>query len=618
MNTSVSPVAKQATSIDEVIDSGNRPTGQNGRPIPSRIPSHNEQKLTEKDRFPWLKDEFDKLATTGVLGDPTGRPAAAYMRVSSTGQAEEGRSGLPRQMEHIHEKALETHLYIPWEYVFFDDHSGFNFEDRPGLQELFDLVHTTPGFAYVVIEYLDRLSRNADWHQGYLIEQLQKAGQTIVWWRPYNSRIERAVFGAISQDGMEQAIERMKEGTRRKAESGRVTAKTRSYGFVFVDSQGRGVEDPESNWRKDTHYAHHPEEAPIVKRIYEELVREGKTLYQIAEEFNAEGIKAHIRAKYWHTGTLSQLVRDQIYKGEFYANKRTFEKRWNEEKGKFTLHQVKKPRSEWILVPVPPIVESELWDSAQEMLKINNRRSNRNSGRKWLLTGFLTCACCGYRLTSSRSRHNGGWAPAYYCVGRTQGKMRREEIGCKNPLIKASELEPAVWKVITEIVYNPDLVIKVLEEKYSTEKFDEKQRQLEYIEEQVQAQQQELERWNQAYGAGYLNLTEWGEKKLVIQQELEKLELAKAKKRAQLDQKDDLERQKQIVLTELTALREKDFDESGDLPFETKRKIVALLVDDIVVNGNERIFELHGVIRATRCYGDDFTLESNLSPPPDR
>jgi len=64
---------------------------------------------------------------------------------------------------------------------------------------------------------------------------LQEAGQSLVWWKPYHSRIERAVFGAISQDGMEQAIERMKAGTLKKAESGRVTAKSRAYGYVFME-----------------------------------------------------------------------------------------------------------------------------------------------------------------------------------------------------------------------------------------------------------------------------------------------------------------------------------------------------------------------------------------------
>jgi site-specific DNA recombinase len=410
---------------------------------------------------------------------------------------------------------------------------------------------------------------------------------------------------------MEQAIERMKAGTRKKAESGRVTAKSRAYGYVFVDSQGRGVDDPASEWRKDTHYAIHPEEAAVVKRVFEDLVHNGKSLYEIADDLNTEGIKAHHRAKYWHTGTLSPMVRNPLYKGEFYANQRAKEKRWNSEKQKFTLHQVKRPRREWILVPVPAIVEPELWEAAQEVLKINRRRSTRNASHEWLLTGFLRCANCGYRLTSSRSGQRGrgqGRVLAYYCVSRTQPKSIRETIGCDTPTIRASELEPAVWKAITEVICDPDLVIQGLEEKYSSEKHAEKAKRLASIEKQMQAKEDELERWNQAYAAGYLGLKEWGEKKLAVEQGLAGLNRAAEEIRRELTHKDDLERQTRIVLTELASLRELELGKEGDLPFKIKRKIIGLLVDDIVVNGKDRTFELRGVIRATRSYGQDFEL----------
>ena len=78
------------------------------------------KEVAERDKFPWLKDEFDRLVSEGVLGDPHGEPGGAYLRVSSGGQAEEGRSGLPRQLEHIREKAIEIRLCIPWEHLFFE------------------------------------------------------------------------------------------------------------------------------------------------------------------------------------------------------------------------------------------------------------------------------------------------------------------------------------------------------------------------------------------------------------------------------------------------------------------------------------------------------------------
>ena len=39
--------------------------------------------------------------------------------------------------------------------------------------------------------------------------------------------------------------------------------------------------------------------------MFEDLVHNGKSLYEIADDLNTEGVKAHQRAKYWHTGTLA-------------------------------------------------------------------------------------------------------------------------------------------------------------------------------------------------------------------------------------------------------------------------------------------------------------------------
>src|SRR5258708_39209155 len=88
------------------------------------------------------------------------------------------------------------------------------------------------------MEFLDRLSRNADWHQGFLLDEMKKHGIEPVFWKPFSSRVERAVMGAVAQDAMELSLMRMIEGQRAKARSGRVTAKTLSYGYIFVDSNG--------------------------------------------------------------------------------------------------------------------------------------------------------------------------------------------------------------------------------------------------------------------------------------------------------------------------------------------------------------------------------------------
>ena len=84
----------------------------------------------------FFKDVFDELAINGHIGDPNGKPAYAYLRVSSSEQAEDGRSGLPRQIRHVHDISLKQGLKIAWDRVFADDHTGFEFRDRPSLSLL--------------------------------------------------------------------------------------------------------------------------------------------------------------------------------------------------------------------------------------------------------------------------------------------------------------------------------------------------------------------------------------------------------------------------------------------------------------------------------------------------
>ncbi|MBK8027811.1 MAG: recombinase family protein [Chloroflexi bacterium] len=148
----------------------------------------------------FFKPGFDDLATDGYLGDPNGRLAYAYIRVSGDDQAEDGRSGLPRQIQHIHEAARERKLRIAWDLVYADDASGFEFESRPELSKLRrEFKSSSHRASAVVIEHIDRLSRNADWHQGFLIDEMKQHGISVVFWKAYSSRVERAVMGAVAQ-----------------------------------------------------------------------------------------------------------------------------------------------------------------------------------------------------------------------------------------------------------------------------------------------------------------------------------------------------------------------------------------------------------------------------------
>ncbi|HRJ41726.1 MAG TPA: recombinase family protein [Caldilineaceae bacterium] len=177
-----------------------------------------------------------------VLGNPQGEKAYGYTRVSSAGQAEEGASGLPRQIEHVHKAAIRDNLYIPVDLLYVDDgYSGFEFVERPALTRLRYDMRTKKQASHLVVEEIDRLSRNADWHQGFLLNEFTRQKVKVHFYNEPGSEIERYLRGYMAQESMRKELERMQLGRVYKAMDGRVTAVRSAYGY--------DISDP-----KDSHY----------------------------------------------------------------------------------------------------------------------------------------------------------------------------------------------------------------------------------------------------------------------------------------------------------------------------------------------------------------------------
>jgi len=415
----------------------------------------------------FIKTEFDALAINDTLGHPNGDLAFGYLRVSSSGQADEGRSGLPRQIQHVHEAALNHRLKIPWEFLYADDDSGFEFTDRPDLSRLRQDNRLNERQAHaVVMEHLDRLSRNADWHQGYLLDEMKQFGIQAVFWKQFSSRIERVVMGAVAQDGMEQAKQRMAQGSIHKARSGRVTAKTPAYGYKLVDSLGN--EGPTA--KKDTHYGIREEEAEVVRYIFRKVL-EGYPLRRIAIMLEGR-YPSPKRFTHWEPKMIELIVKRTVYKGEFIAH-RSIEVKipansnpssLTESVGKTVSRKIQCPQEEWIVVPVPAIVSLEDWEGANEI--IANNKGRQEAIAPFLLTGLITCATCGYRYIGRlkkdrRGRNNIEYIfTNYRCSARgSRGRAVSEKIGCNQKQISTRILDHSVWSVIYEVLLYPDIMI---------------------------------------------------------------------------------------------------------------------------------------------------------------
>jgi len=555
-----------------------------------------------------LRAELAKHAVDGYLGDPQGTDAYAYLRASSERQVEEG-SSFPRQHENIHKAAKRDKLRIPFDLIFFDDgFTGFEFEHRPNLLKLRHEIATRPQARHLVIEDIDRLSRNADWQQGFLLEEFARHKIEVHFFINPGSQLERYVRGYIAQEGMKKDIERMRMGSIYKAMDGRVTARRPRYGYIITDP-------------KDSHYELHPQESKVVRAIYEKVIYQGMTAKAVSKWLNDTHIPTRFQNGLWDAATVTKLIKSTVYKGEFYANRYIQMKT-----GKFTPQgrpartTEKRPESEWIKVPVPAIVTPEEWDLAQECLQKNSKRALRNGKmRGWLLQGILKCGLCkkyAFRAIVKRGQRAKKEHRYYICNSRHAERPRVEGTSCRSPYVRAEDLERKVWEKVEEVIYNPAVIIQRLEERSTEAQAMGIQGQVDYINQQLSKLAKERTKYEAAYNRDIYTLDEFEEKMKDLQEKVQTLELARSKLQAKLSETNSIEEQKNVVLSVLKRIRQEVEDARKqqrlpqEIPFELKRKILTLLVDTIWVNSVERTFTIEGEIKGTYAIDDSDDTDS--------
>ncbi len=549
----------------------------------------------------FFKDVFDALATDGFVGDPTGKLAYCYLRVSSAGQADEGRSGLPRQILHVHEAAAMQGLKIPWELVFADDHTGFEFKDRPELSRLRSEYKRTQRQAHaVVMEYLDRLSRNADWHQGFLLEEIRQYGLEVVFWKAFTSRIERAVMGAISQEGMEQAKQRMAEGNIFKAKDGRVTARVAAYGYRLVDSQGREGEQAKT----DSHYAIDPEQAEVIRTMYTKVGIEGWSTRKVAT-YLEDHFPPPKNAAHWEATLVAILLRKPLYKGEFIAH-RHYEAKvpstmtGPDEPVRLVKRKVQRPQEEWIRVPVPAIVSAELWEMANQMLAKNAQTGRRNAKKPFLLTGLIRCASCGFSVIGNHRervrKHDVGEVRTYRCSSRANRiPYIVQEIGCSQGQIMCHFVDDAVWSAVCRILLEPEILIHALEQSFAGGDNAQLRDEITFLERQLKERDDEDEKLYRAYQADVFDAHEYAARRRLVKEGRSKLLTELEHLRSQVMTEAQLEERKRLVRAIAASAPHAKLIK--DASFEDRQRIIKLVVDRVVLNVNEGWCRIEGAVR---------------------
>lgn len=209
-----------------------------------------------------------------------------------------------------------------------------------------------------------------------------------------------------------------------------------------------------------------PEEAAIIKRIFEMRVYEDKGSTTIAHELAALGVCGYGSSKFVNENTILKYLRDEAYVGKMYINKRGTDFRLGAgEKSR----RYDRPKSEWVACDVPPIVSQELFDLAQELLSQSSKRFRSTHDPMDASTKFagvhifaskVLCGDCGSSYiykACNRDKSVG----AYRCSQKK--KLKRKETAGKNVSSVAACTNPnsKIWETTLQDITKDALTVNM-------------------------------------------------------------------------------------------------------------------------------------------------------------
>ena len=192
-----------------------------------------------------------------------------------------------------------------------------------------------------------------------------------------------------------------------------------------------------------------PEEAKIVRTIFEKYTNEGMSFFDIARYLNSLGLKTS-HEKPFERRSVEYIIQNPSYCGMI---------RWNRTEN--STNRIK-DKDEWIVTEgqQPAIISKELFESAQKRFKATYKPVGKrpSSTYKHWLSGLLKCPDCGRTLTSTTMKRVNGEKYSYFsCYGYSKGK-------CKKPNgISSLVLEKEVLASIKEILDTKDIVYELRE-----------------------------------------------------------------------------------------------------------------------------------------------------------
>jgi site-specific DNA recombinase len=359
--------------------------------------------------------------------------AILYVRVSSEDQARTGFS-LASQVEAGQRRAAD--LGAAEVIVCADEGVPGDVLERPGLQQALARLRERPVTWFVCYDP-DRLARSLSL-QLLVTDQIERAGARLefvnfAYQQTPEGQLFYAMRGAIAQYEKAKIRERTMRGKRQKARSGGLTHNPGIYGYTFDPTADRLTPNPAT--------------APVVPLIFRWFLEEDLSPPAIARRLTAMGVAPARGGAAWHHASVRNILRNESYTGTLHVQKWDYtDTRTNKYRpaGEKVARRLR-PESDWVALPIPPLVDAATYQRAQCKLE-QGRGRRRRAGSGFLLAGRAVCARCGRPVYGVRR----GDLSYYVCRGYAPGVPG--EPRCPFGRVRAEPLEEAVWAAMTPLL----------------------------------------------------------------------------------------------------------------------------------------------------------------------
>lgn len=469
------------------------------------------------------------------------KTAAAYIRVSTDDQTEYSPDS---QLKLLREFAKKNDYILPDEYIFQDDGiSGRQAKNRPEFMRMIATAKIKPKlFDVILVWKFSRFARSREDSIVFKSMLRKQCGIDVVSisepiGEDKTSILMEAIFEAMDEYYSLNLSEEVRRGMLEKVSRGEVVTPP-SFGYYVENNV----------------YIPHPEEAPIIPRIFNSYLA-GIGTRKIALNLGAEGIRTK-RGNLPDNRFVEYILRNPVYIGKI---------RWSKEGRAASRRDY---ANENIVIEDgkhQPLVDIDTWNAVQEKLDAQKKAYGKHQRKEqtvdFMLKGLVRCSSCGATLTQAAKN------VGIQCHNFARGTCKVSHYISLSKINKAviEALESSIEQMSFEI--KPQTHISPMNAS-DTDKL-------------IANERKKLDRVKSAYENGIDSLEEYKENKSKILAVIKKLEAERPQAKESFDKKSYAKK----VSSVLDILR-------SDVSEKAKNEALRTIVDHIIFNRTESTIDI--------------------------